>query len=64
MVKMKVQNIEITVLTNSERGYVSLTDMADTKGSESRAADIVKNCIRQPLYNRIIVFVFLIWVLI
>lgn len=46
MVKIKVQNTEITVLTKNENDYISLTDMANAKESESRAADIIKNWIR------------------
>ena len=41
-----VQNTEITVLSHNGKDYISLTDMANGKQSESRAADIIKNWIR------------------
>jgi len=43
MAKIKVENTEITILSVEERDYISLTDMANAKESESRAADIIKN---------------------
>ncbi len=46
MAKIKVENAEITVLTIEEKDYISLTDMANAKESESRAADIIKNWLR------------------
>ena len=46
MAKIKVGNSEITVLAFEERDYISLTDMANAKESESRAADIIKNWLR------------------
>lgn len=46
MAKIKVENKEITVLSIEERDYISLTDMANAKESESRAADIIKNWLR------------------
>ena len=46
MAKIIVQNTEITVLYQNEKDYISLTDMANAKESESRAADIIKNWIR------------------
>lgn len=46
MAKITVQNTEISVSTHHERDYISLTDMANAKESESRAADIIKNWIR------------------
>ncbi len=46
MAKIKVQNTEITVLSHNDKDYISLTDMANGKQSESRAADIIKNWIR------------------
>ena len=46
MAKIIVQDTEITVL-NDERGdYISLTDMAGARKDESRAADVIKNWIR------------------
>lgn len=46
MSKIKVENTEITIVTVEERDYISLTDMANAKESESRAADIIKNWLR------------------
>ena len=46
MAKIKVENTEITILSIEERDYISLTDMANAKESESRAADIIKNWLR------------------
>lgn len=46
MTKITVQNTDITVLSYKEQDYISLTDMANAKESESRAADIIKNWIR------------------
>ena len=46
MAKITVQNTEITVLSQDDKDYISLTDMANGKQSESRAADIIKNWIR------------------
>ena len=37
MVKIKVENTEITVLSQDEKDYISLTDMANGKHDESRA---------------------------
>lgn len=46
MAKINVKDTEITILSVEERDYISLTDMANAKESESRAADIIKNWIR------------------
>ncbi len=46
MAKIFVQNTEITVLSQNDKDYISLTDMANGKRSESRAADIIKNWLR------------------
>ena len=46
MAKIIVQDTEITVLSHDDKDYISLTDMANGKQSESRAADIIKNWIR------------------
>ena len=46
MAKITVQNTEITVLSHDDKDYISLTDMANGKQSESRAADVIKNWIR------------------
>ena len=51
MAKIKVENTEITILSIEERDYISLTDMANAKEGESRAADIIKNWLRtRPLF--------------
>ena len=46
MAKINVQDKEITIISVEERDYISLTDMANAKESESRAADIIKNWLR------------------
>ena len=46
MAKIKVENTEITVLSHDDKDYISLTDMANGKHDESRAADVIKNWIR------------------
>ena len=46
MAKIIVQNTEITVLQQDEKDYISLTDMANARGGESRAADVIKNWLR------------------
>lgn len=46
MAKIKVQDTEISVVSFKEQDYISLTDMANAKESESRAADIIKNWLR------------------
>jgi hypothetical protein len=46
MAKITVQNTDITVVSVGNQDYISLTDMANAKESESRAADIIKNWIR------------------
>jgi hypothetical protein len=46
MKTITVQKTEIAIVTYGERDYISLTDMANAKESESRAADIIKNWIR------------------
>ena len=46
MAKINVNDKEITIIAFEERDYISLTDMANAKESESRAADIIKNWIR------------------
>ena len=38
MAKITVQNTEITVLSYNDKDYISLTDMANGKQSESRAS--------------------------
>ena len=46
MAIINVKNAEITVISVDEKDYISLTDMANAKESESRAADIIKNWLR------------------
>jgi len=46
MAKINVQQTSITVITVQAKDYISLTDMANAKDSESRAADIIKNWLR------------------
>jgi hypothetical protein len=46
MAKITVQRTEVTILTFQENDYISLTDMANAKESDSRAADIIKNWLR------------------
>jgi hypothetical protein len=43
---LTVKDAEITVISVAEKDYISLTDMANAKESESRAADIIKNGLR------------------
>ncbi len=42
MAKINVKDSEITIITVENRDYISLTDMANAKEGESRAADIIK----------------------
>ncbi len=46
MAKIKVKDTDINIITVAEKDYISLTDMANAKESESRAADIIKNWLR------------------
>ncbi len=46
MAKINVENKEITIISVEEKDYISLTDMANVKENDSRAADIIKNWIR------------------
>jgi len=46
MAKISVNNTEITVIRIAESDFISLTDMANAKEGESRAADIIKNWFR------------------
>ena len=46
MAKIVVQKTEITVVSFNSQDYISLTDMANAKESASRAADIIKNWIK------------------
>ena len=44
--KLKVLDVEISLATIDNQDYISLTDMAKGKNDEARAADIIKNWIR------------------
>ncbi len=46
MAKITVSGNEVTIINIDEKDYISLTDMANAKESESRAADIIKNWLR------------------
>ncbi len=41
-----VQGIKINITSTTDEDYISLTDMAGGKGADTRAADIIKNWIR------------------
>ena len=43
---IQVQNIPIAVSTDGDHDFICLTDMANAKEGESRAADIIKNWLR------------------
>ena len=43
---IKVQDAEITVISDKDADYICITDIAKTKDGASRAADIIKNWIR------------------
>ena len=44
--KITVQGTEITIISEKENDYISLTDMANAKEGAARAADIIKNWLR------------------
>jgi len=44
--KIIVQGTEITIISEKNNDYISLTDMANAKEGAARAADIIKNWIR------------------
>jgi hypothetical protein len=46
MAKIQVQDREISIVSFVGEDYISLTDMANAKESQSRAADIIKNWLR------------------
>ena len=46
MAKLTVNENEINLISERDQDYISLTDMANAKDGESRAADIIKNWIR------------------
>jgi len=43
---LKVQDVQITILTSGRNDYICITDIAKIKDGDSRAADIIKNWIR------------------
>jgi hypothetical protein len=43
---LTVQNNTITIATENENDYICITDIAKTKEGDSRAADVIKNWIR------------------
>lgn len=45
-IKITVQNIDITITTIKDEDYISLTDMVKARDDDSRAADVIKNWIR------------------
>ncbi|MDP3445834.1 MAG: KilA-N domain-containing protein, partial [Ignavibacteria bacterium] len=46
MAKIFVENTEIRIVTYLENDFISLTDMANARIGESRAADVIKNWLR------------------
>jgi hypothetical protein len=44
--KIEVKGVPITIFQKNENDYISLTDIAKSKEGDSRAADIIKNWIR------------------
>jgi len=46
MAKIIVENKEITIVSVNDFDFISLTDMANAKENESRAADVIKNWLR------------------
>lgn len=46
MAKINVKDTEITIIKINNSDFISLTDMANAKENESRAADIIKNWLR------------------
>ena len=46
MAKIIVKGSEVTIISFGEKDYISITDMANAKESRSRAADIIKNWLR------------------
>ena len=46
MAKLNIKGAEITIITVNDYDFISLTDMANSKGNDSRAADIIKNWLR------------------
>ncbi len=46
MAKINVQQTDISVINYNNLDYISLTDMATAKSNDSRAADVIKNWLR------------------
>ena len=46
MAKINVENTDISIISIANQDFISLTDMSKGKVSESRAADIIKNWLR------------------
>lgn len=46
MAKMEVQGTKISVINHNGGDYICLTDMIKAKGDDNRAADVIKNWIR------------------
>lgn len=46
MPKIRVENTDIAIFSWNDKDYISLTDMANAKQGNSRAADIIKNWLR------------------
>ncbi len=46
MAQINVQNTKITVLDIDNKDYICLTDMAGAKENDVRAADVIKNWLR------------------
>lgn len=44
--KISVNNVSITIDSNNENDFISLTDMTSAKEGDSRSADIIKNWLR------------------
>ena len=44
--KINVNGTEVSIVQNEDKDFICLTDMANAKESESRAADIIKNWLR------------------
>lgn len=38
-----VQHVEVQVIAENDHDFICITDMANAKNNESRAADIIKN---------------------
>ena len=44
--KITVQNTPITIIAKNSDDYICITDMAKARNDDSRAADIIKNWLR------------------